>query len=138
MLLQISSSVPPAVSLPSSWIAPPCYPILNRTVYVFSTTYCAEGMPAIDIVYNKYKERGVIILAVNVGQPKDVAEAFVKNLRISYPVLLDTYSIAAKQYGVVRLPTTFILDRKGVIREKILGEAERDSFEKMVVNLLSF
>ena len=99
-------------------------------------TYCAEEMPAIDLVYNKYKEKGVVILAVNVGQPKNVAEAFVKNLRISYPVFLDTYSVTAKQYGVVGLPTTFILDRKGVIREKILGEAERDSFEKMVVNLL--
>jgi peroxiredoxin len=93
-------------------------------------------MPAIDVVYNKYKENGVLIFAVNVGQPKEVAEAFVKNLRISYPVLLDTYSIVAKQYGVVGLPTTFIFDRKGIIREKILGEGGRDSFENMVVNIL--
>jgi peroxiredoxin len=99
-------------------------------------TYCAEEMPAIDVVYNKYKENGVLIFAVNVGQPKEVAEAFVKNLRISYPVLLDTYSIVAKQYGVVGLPTTFIFDRKGIIREKILGEGGRDSFENMVVNIL--
>lgn len=99
-------------------------------------TYCAEEMPALDVVYNKYKKNGVIILAVNVGQPKEVAEEFVTNLRISYPVLLDTYSITAKQYGVVGLPTSFILDRNGVIREKILGEVERESFEKMVTALL--
>jgi len=97
---------------------------------------CTAEMPAIDVVYNKYKEKGVIILTVNVGQPKEVAEAFVTNLKISYPVLLDTYSITAKQYGVAGLPTTFILDRNSIVREKILGEAERDSFEKMVVNLL--
>lgn len=99
-------------------------------------TYCAEEMPAIDIVYNKYKERGVIILAVNAGQPKEVAEAFVSSLKISYPVLLDTYSVTAKRYGVVGLPTTFILDRNGVVREKILGETDRESFERMVMGLL--
>lgn len=99
-------------------------------------TYCAEEMPVIDVVYNKYKEKGVIILAVNVGQPKEVAEEFVRNIKISYPVLLDTYSVVAKQYGVVGLPTTFILDRNGVVREKILGESNRVVFEKMVVEML--
>lgn len=98
--------------------------------------HCSVEMPAIDIVYNKYKDRGVIILAVNVGQPKEVAEEFVTNLRISYPVLLDTYSVTAKKYGVVGLPTTFILDRNGVVRKKILGEADKDVFEKTVAELL--
>lgn len=99
-------------------------------------TYCAEEMPAIDVVYNKYKEKGVIIIAVNAGQPKEVAEAFVSSLKISYPVLLDTYSVTAKRYGVVGLPTTFILDRNGVVREKILGETDREAFERMVARLL--
>lgn len=99
-------------------------------------TYCAEEMPAIDVVYNKYKDKGLIILAVNVGQPKEVAEAFVTNLKISYPVLLDTYSVTAKRYGVVGLPTTFIVDRNGILREKILGETGRTVFEKLISSLL--
>lgn len=99
-------------------------------------TYCAEEMPIIDTIYNKYKEKGIVVLAVNVGQPREVAEAFVTNIKISYPVLLDTYSVTAKKYGVTGLPTTFILDRNGVIREKILGEAEKTAFEKMIVGLL--
>lgn len=98
--------------------------------------YCAEEMPAIDAVYDKYKEEGVVIVAVNVGQPKEVAEAFINTHKISYPVLLDTYSLTARRYGVVGLPTTFILDRNSVIGNKILGVAEREAFEKMVVSLL--
>ncbi|MDX9713836.1 MAG: TlpA disulfide reductase family protein [Dissulfurispiraceae bacterium] len=99
-------------------------------------TYCAKEMPAIEVVYQKYKDKGLIILAVNVGQPKEVAEAFTTALKISYPVLLDTYSVAAKRYGVVGLPTMFVIDRNGILREKILGEADREIFEKIVVQLL--
>jgi peroxiredoxin len=98
--------------------------------------YCVREMPAIDTVYNKYKDKGLIILAVNVGQPREVAEAFMINLEISYPVLLDPYSVTAKKYGVVGLPTSFVLDRNGIIRKKILGEAKRESFEKIVAGLL--
>ncbi len=97
---------------------------------------CAREMPAVDYVYHKYRERGLVVLAVNVGQPRDVAQAFVTNLKISYPVLLDTYSLTAKKYGVPRVPFTFVLDRSGVIRSKILGETERKTFEGIIVNLL--
>ncbi len=99
-------------------------------------TACAREMPAVDYVYHKYRERGLVVLAVNVGQPRDVAQAFVTNLKISYPVLLDTYSLTAKKYGVRGVPFTFILDRSGVIRNKVFGDTERKTFEGMIVNLL--
>lgn len=99
-------------------------------------TACAREMPSIDYIYHKYRDRGLVILAVNVGQPRDVAEAFVANLKISYPVLLDPYSVTTKRYGVTSVPTTFILDRKGVLRNKILGETGSETFEKMIAGLL--
>ena len=99
-------------------------------------TACAKEMPAIDYIYHKYKDRGLVVLAVNVGQPRNVAEAFVTNLKISYPVLLDPYSVTAKRYGVKVVPVTFILDRKGVIKNKIFGETDTEIFEKMITDLI--
>jgi peroxiredoxin len=97
---------------------------------------CAEEMPVIDTIYKKYKDKGLVVLAVNTGQTKEKAEAFINNLNVSYPALLDTDTSIAKRYGVIGLPTTFIIDRSGAIKEKILGEADRNAFEKSVSGLL--
>ena len=62
---------------------------------------------------------------------KEVAEAFVSSLKISYPVLLDTYSVTAKAiWGGWIANNLFILDRNGVVRERYSGETDRESFER--------
>ena len=97
---------------------------------------CAIEMPMMDATYNKYKDRGLVVVAVNVGQQKDVAEAFVKKLKLSYPVVLDTNSAISKKYGVKAVPFTLIIDRKGVVRKRILGEAGSETLEKIIQDLL--
>jgi peroxiredoxin len=97
---------------------------------------CAIEMPMIDAAYNKYKDRGLVVIAVNVGQQKDIAEAFVTKLRLSYPVVLDTDSSITKKYGVKAVPFTFIVDRKGIIKKRIFGEAGSETLEKIIQDLL--
>jgi len=97
---------------------------------------CAIEMPMIDDTYNKYKDRGLVVIAVNVGQAKDVVEAFVRKLKISYPVVLDTTSAVSKKYGVKAVPFTLIIDRKGIVRKRILGEAGSETIEKIIQDLL--
>jgi len=97
---------------------------------------CAIEMPMIDDTYNKYKDRGLVVIAVNVGQSKDVAAAFVTKLKLSYPVVLDTNSAISKRYGVKAVPFTLIIDRKGIVRKRILGEAGSETIGKMIQDLL--
>jgi len=104
--------------------------------WIDSCKSCEKEMPEIDLIYNKYKDKGLVVLAINVGQSKNAAEAFATKLHISYPVLLDTDSSTTEQYGVKAVPFTFVVDRKGVITKRILGETERESFEKMIQGLL--
>ena len=94
---------------------------------------CAEEMPQIDKLYKKYADEGLVILAVNIGEDKEAVEKFVNRLNISYMVLLDPGAAVTKRYGVVGVPTTFIIDRNGTIRQKILGEAGAAAFENMVL-----
>jgi len=97
---------------------------------------CAKEMPEIDQTYNKYKDRGLAVLAVNAGQSREAAETFGSRLKITYPILLDPGSKVTKQYGVKAVPFTFVINREGIITKRILGETQSESFEKMIRDLL--
>jgi len=98
---------------------------------------CAEEMPVIERVYNKYRDKGLVILAVNIGQERDAVAKFANGIKISYPVLLDPGAVVTKRYGVTGLPITFIIDRSGIIRQKILGEAGQTAFEELMLEQLN-
>jgi peroxiredoxin len=98
--------------------------------------YCVEEMPAIDGLYRQYRDKGLTVYAVNVSQSADVAKAFVKRVRVTYPILLDPDGKTAKQYSVLGLPRTFFLDRKGRIKYKLLGEANAETLERLIKNTL--
>ena len=98
--------------------------------------YCKTEMGEIETVYREYRNRGFVILALNVAQSKDRAAKFIGKLQISYPVLLDSDSEATRKYKVVGLPTTYFVDRHGTLQNKILGEAELNTFRDMVEQLL--
>ena len=104
--------------------------------WIDSCKSCEKEMPEIDQLYNKYKDKGLVVLAINVGQSKNAAETFATRLHISYPVLLDTNSATTERYGVKAVPFTFVIDKKGVITKRILGETEKESFEKIIQGLL--
>lgn len=82
---------------------------------------CKKEMPEIQAAYEKHKEEGLIVLAVNFGETKEKAEAFVKQMGLTFPSLLDRRANIAERYGVVSLPVTFFIDRDGIIRERVVG-----------------
>ncbi|MCA1971756.1 MAG: TlpA family protein disulfide reductase [Caenispirillum sp.] len=98
--------------------------------------YCEAEMKAIETVYQRHRERGLEVFAVNAGQDRTAVAAFIKKLGVTYPVLLDEKSSIAKRYGVVGLPTTYFVDANGVVRGKVIGEADEAVFERHVQALL--
>jgi peroxiredoxin len=98
--------------------------------------YCEPEMKAIDAVYRRHKEKGLEVFAINAGQDKPAVAAFIRKLGVTYPILLDEQSAIAKRYGVVGLPTTYFVDAKGVVRGKVIGEADEAVFERHALELL--
>ncbi len=98
--------------------------------------FCRTEMQAIEPVYLKYQGQDLIILAVNVRQSRATAAAFIRELNISYDVLLDLEGEVARNYGVTGLPTTIIVDREGKLYTRILGESTPELFEKIIQELL--
>ena len=96
--------------------------------------YCRYEMPIIDKYYRKLNKDGFLVLAVNVNQRPEVALAFTAQLDITFPVPLDPDGKTAKRYGVYAIPTNFLIDREGTIREILIGEVFRE--EKPLRDLL--
>ncbi|WP_068637104.1 TlpA family protein disulfide reductase [Thauera butanivorans] len=89
--------------------------------------YCAGGMARIDAVHREHAARGLAVVAVNVGQDRDTAAAFIDRLGVGYSAVLDPDSKIARRYGVNGLPITYFIDRDGIVGGKIIGEADRKS-----------
>lgn len=98
--------------------------------------FCEGEMKAIETVWQRHKSQGLEIVAVNAGQDRKAVAAFMQKIDVSYPALLDERSAIAKSYGVVGLPTTYFIDAKGIVRGKIVGEADEAMFERHVRALL--
>jgi cytochrome c biogenesis protein CcmG, thiol:disulfide interchange protein DsbE len=98
--------------------------------------YCEPEMKAIEAVYQRHKGKGLEVFAVNAGQDRAAVEAFIRRIGVTYPALLDEQSAIARRYGVVGLPTTYFVDARGIVRGKVIGEADEAVFERHALELL--
>jgi len=89
---------------------------------------CIYEMPYLQEIYDEWSGKGLILLAINVGEGSSTVKGFMQNYNLSLPVLLDTDGAAFRRYNVTILPTTFFIDENGIIQEKKLG-AFRDKTE---------
>jgi cytochrome c biogenesis protein CcmG/thiol:disulfide interchange protein DsbE len=96
--------------------------------------YCRYEMPVIEKYYRKLNKEGFLVLAVNVKQSAEVALAFTAQLDVTFPVPLDPDGKMARRYGVYAIPTNFLIDRQGIIREILIGEVFKE--EKFMRDLL--
>lgn len=79
---------------------------------------CVTEMPLFQDYYEDYEEEGLVVLGVNLNEPPVTVRRFVKEYGLTFPILLDK-DVVRKQYGVRQYPTTFFIDRDGVIQRKV-------------------
>lgn len=84
---------------------------------------CRAEMQTIEKVYNEYKDRGFIALAINMTYQDDplAIGPFVKEQGLSFPILLDETGEIANAYQLRSLPSSFFIDRNGIIEEVVVG-----------------
>ena len=88
---------------------------------------CRAEMPSMETFYQRFKSQGLEILAVDIGEEQAAVQQFIKNYNYTFPVLLDKDTKISSQYGVSAIPTTFIIDRKGMIIGMIAGSIPWDN-----------
>lgn len=84
-------------------------------------TPCIKEMPEIQAAYEKLKDEGFVVLALNFGEETEKAEKLVKEMGLTFPILLDREVEVAERHRVVSLPVTFFIDPNGVIKEQVFG-----------------
>lgn len=82
---------------------------------------CNMELPAIKALYQRLKPKGLVVVAVDLAEDKKTVDAFVKAKGIQFPVLLDTKGQVGGMYGTSSIPTTFIIDRTGMILGRKIG-----------------
>lgn len=97
---------------------------------------CIEEVPHLVSLYNTYKEKGLVIVGVSLGDSKRSLEHFVKEKQVTYPVVLGDDKIIEDYRGIVFLPTAFLIDRKGFMRRKLFGYKEKEELEQLILPLL--
>lgn len=99
---------------------------------------CVEETPALQRMYEKYKDQGVVILGVNLGE-KDLIRVnqFVEQFGVTYPILLDPELYVRDRYGVRSYPTTFFVDASGTVREVKIGGMTEGYIDSAIQSIIS-
>ena len=84
---------------------------------------CRAEMPAIEEVYNQYKEEGFVVLAINMTYQDTFANIapFMDEYGLTFPILLDKTGSIGTAYQLRSLPSSFFIDRDGMISEVVIG-----------------
>lgn len=97
--------------------------------------YCRHEMPDMERFYRDYRARGFEIVALSQDDDRETVRRFMAAEGYRFPAAMAEGSAAAFG-GVGRLPTSFIIDKQGRLRQKISGQVHYARLEDLVVPLL--
>jgi cytochrome c biogenesis protein CcmG/thiol:disulfide interchange protein DsbE len=98
---------------------------------------CKEEMPALQSFYNKYRDQGFVVIAVNDGDPAADVLQFVKDYQLTFSVWLDPAYIATEQaFKTLNLPSSFVIDRAGSVQLQWVGGVTLKTLEKHIAPLI--
>lgn len=83
---------------------------------------CRREIPEMVAAYQRYREGGLEILAINLQENPEAVASFAREFGMEFPVLLDRDGEVAEAYRLIGLPTTFFIDPQGVVRSVFLGQ----------------
>lgn len=84
---------------------------------------CRAEMPAIQKLYDEYKEQGLMVLAINATNQDDAMAVapFVDQYQLTFPILLDETGRVSRSYQLRSLPSSYFIGRDGVVRDVVIG-----------------
>ena len=88
---------------------------------------CRTEMPSMEALYQRYKDQGLEILAVDLGEDINTVRRFIQNNGYTFPILMDANSRIGGIYGIEAIPTSYILDRQGRIVGRVVGSIYWDT-----------
>lgn len=99
---------------------------------------CRLEMPSMERLYGEFRDKGLEVVAVNFMESGEQVRAFAEEQKLTYPMLLDKEAEIAGRYGVMRLPVSVLIGRKGEVIAKAIGFKDwyKDDIRELVATLL--
>jgi thiol-disulfide isomerase/thioredoxin len=99
---------------------------------------CRQSLPLLNDLRKELKRKGFEVIAVNLDENVSDAKDFLKQFPVQYPVLLDSKGTVPAKYNLPGMPTSYLIDRKGLVQKVHIGfkETDMDDIRKSVISLL--
>ena len=99
---------------------------------------CREEMPALQSFYDNHKDEGFTVIAINDGDPLADVAKFAEDYELTFPIWLDPTYIATEQaFKTLNLPSSFVIDRDGIVQLLWVGGISRAMLEEHVTPLIT-
>jgi len=101
----------------------------------FWATWCAPcqvEMPRFVQWQEKYKADGLSVIGVSMDDDPGPVRAFLGRRRLNYPVIMGDEKLGLQYGGVLGLPITYLIDRKGIVRARFQGAGNLEAMERAV------
>jgi peroxiredoxin len=92
-----------------------------------------------DDIYHANKDKGLVLIAVNLDQERSLADQFIQELKPSFPVFFDPKGELASHYQIKGMPSAVLIGRDGVVRYHHTGfhQDQRDQYAEELNQLLA-
>ena len=90
---------------------------------------CREEMPSMERAWHQIKDKGIVMLGINVGEDADTIFEFTGQYSMTFPLPMDINGEVVKQYPIRGLPTTYIIDPAGMATHRAVGSRVWDAPE---------
>jgi len=98
---------------------------------------CRKSLPEFDRLQSKYGGRGLQVVGMSLDETQEAVTDFLVNVPVHFTILQDPFGTTGQAFGVVAMPTTFLLDREGRIAARFEGGDHLEAEEAAVATLLA-
>lgn len=82
---------------------------------------CKDEMPDLEKAYQLMKDKGIVVLAVNIGETEVSVKPFKNRYQLTFPIPMDQKKEITQLYGIGPIPTTYFIDKNGIVQNIIIG-----------------
>jgi thiol-disulfide isomerase/thioredoxin len=103
---------------------------------------CRAAIPHLNALYDEHRESGLEVLGISVDQARagrsgaDLVAAFAQKVEMKYPLAMADADIVQSYGGISSIPTAFLIDRSGRVRQKYVGLRPKSAYERDILTLL--
>jgi len=97
---------------------------------------CREEMPVIEKIAQQYESKGVVFLGIAVDDTKEKMKEFIAKYQVTFPVGIDKTAEIQKSYGLYGIPTTYFIDKQGIINYSHSGSVTKELLQHELDKLL--